>query len=330
MTERASVTQGVYLAVETSPGDGTTPNRILNSFSIEPGVQVEMQRFRPTGQKLESIIVPGKEWVEASVTGLAEYSELHYLLSGIYAKNQITQPSVVDTSARKWEYVLSPRQPDEIKTYSFVQGDDVIAHSFNYGLLTELELQMSRDGIQIAGAMIAHELETGATVPHAPTSATETPLLPKEVSVYLTDTFASLAASKLTRALMCNFKIGNRHNPVWVLDAANGSFVAHVELAPEVTWELTLEANDDAMSFLASMREGDTLYIRQEAISPLLAGAATEPFSYKCDAAVKIDAIDKFSDSDGVYAIKYTLKAVYDTSQSLAVETTLVNKQPGF
>jgi hypothetical protein len=326
--ERATVTQGVYLAVESSPGDGTTPNRILNSFSIEPGVQVDMQRFRPTGQKLESIIVPGKEWVESSITGLAQYSELHYLLSGIFAKNQVTQPS--GSPACTWEYVLSARQPDEIKTYSFVQGDDDIAHSFNYGLLTELGFNLSRDGIQIEGAMIAHELETGATVPHAPSAATEVPVLPTEVSVYLSDTFGSLGSSKLTRALMCNMKVGNRHNPVWVLDADENSFVAHVELAPEITWELTLEANDDGMGLLANMRTGDTLFIKTEAISGEDVPSTGTPFSWNVLAASKIDAIDKFSDEDGVYAIKYTLKAVYDAAQTLAVESTLINAATGF
>jgi hypothetical protein len=328
VAERATVTQGVYLAVETTPGDGTTPNRILNSFSIEPGVQVEMQRFRPTGQKIESIIVPGKEWVESSITGLAQYSELHYLLSGIYGANRSPQPSVA--TAHQWSHHLQARQPDEVITFSYVQGDDNIAHSFNYGLMTEIGLNMSRDGIQIEGTMIAHELETGATVPHAPTAAIEVPILPTEVSVYLSDTYGSLGSSKLTRALMCNQKIGNRHNPVWVLDASENSFVAHVETAPEMTWELTVEANDDGMALLANMRAGDTLFIRQEAISGVDVPTTATPFSYRCDAATKISAVDKFSDEDGVYAIKYTLSAVYDTANALAVETELVNQAASF
>jgi hypothetical protein len=328
MAERATVTQGVYLAVESSPGDGTTPNRQLTSFTIEPGVQVEMQKFRPTGQKLESIIVPGKEWVESSITGLAEYNELHYLLSGIYGANRTPQPSVA--TAHQWSHILQARQPDEVVTFSFVQGDDNIAHSFDYGLITELGLNMSRDGIQIEGTMIAHELEVGATVPHAPTSPAEVPILPTEVSIYLSDTYGSLGSSKLTRALMCNQKIGNRHNPVWVLDASENSFVAHVETAPDFTYELTVEANDDGMDLLANMRAGDTLYCRQQAVSGVDVPSTATPFSYTCDAATKISAVDKFSDEDGVYAIKYTLSAVYDPVADLAVETELINAQSGY
>lgn len=324
MAERATVTQGLYLAAEATPGDNTTPNRILNGFSIMPGVHVEMQRFRPTGQKVESIIVPGKEWTEASIEGLAQYSELHYLLAGVFGPNQVTQPTAGGGGAETWEFVLSARQPDEVQTYSWVQGDDNIAHSFGYGLITELGLNMSRDGIQIDGAMIAHELETGATIPHAPTTIPEVPILPTEVSVYLSDTYASLGASKLTRALSLNQKIGDRHNPVWVLDAANPSFVAHVETAPTYTWELMLEANDAAMDLLDSMRIGETLFLKTEATS------VTSPYHYAATASTKIAEVDKFSDEDGVYAIKYTLATVYDPTQDLAAVHSLTNTQSGF
>lgn len=316
------------MAVESSPGDNTTPDTILNSFSIEPGVQVDMQRYRPTGTKLDTIIVPGKEWTEASLSGMAQYSELHFLLSGIYGANATPQPSAA--AAHEWKYILSARQPDEVITFSWVQGDDNIAHAFGYGLLTELGLNMSRDGIMIDGTMIGHELETGATLPHAPDSFAEVPILPTDISVYLTDTLASLSSSKLTRALQCNLKIGNRHNPVWVLDAAEKSYVAHVETAPDFTYELMLEANDDAMDLLDSMRIGDTLFCRQEAVSEVDVPSTATPFKYTCDAAVKIDAVDKFSDEDGVYAIKYTLKAVYDSVEDMSVETSLINTAAGF
>jgi hypothetical protein len=330
MAERASVTQGVYLAVETTPGDGTTPNRIVNSFSIEPGVKVDMQKFRPTGQKVNSIIVPGKEWVEASVKGLAEYSELHFLLSAMFGKNQVTQPSVVAGTAEKWMWLLNARDLDVVKTFSFVQGDSNFAESFNYGLMTELGLNMSRTGIEIEGTMIAHELETGATLPHPVTAVDEAPLLPTDVSVYLSDTYASIGSSKLTRALMCNEKIGDRHNPVWVLDAAEPSFVTHVETAPSITWELTVEANDDGMDLLDSMRVGDTLFLRTDAVSGALEANPGTPYSYRSDAATKIADVDKFSDEDGVYAIKYTLEAVYDSFTDLTVEKQLVNKSSGY
>lgn len=330
MAERSTVNQGVYLAVETTPGDGTTPDTKVKSFDIEPGVKVDMQKFRPTGQKVHSVIIPGKEWVEWSLKGLAEYSELHYLFAGILGANQMVQPTNLVGTAESWKWNMNASDLDTVKTYSFIKGDSVIAESFNYGLLTELSLNLARTGLEIEGMGIAHELEAGASLPHPFTTPEESVMLPTDVSVYVTDTYASIAASKLTRVLSCNEKIGDRFNPVWVLDASEPSFVAHVETAPTFTYELMVEANSDGMDFLDTMRIGDTLFIRTEAISAELEANPGTPFSYRSDAATKISDVDKFSDEDGVYAIKYTLEAVYDEGEDLVVEKTLVNKATGF
>ena len=289
-----------------------------------------MQRFRPQGRKLESIIVPGKEWTEFSLEGLAEYSELHYLLSGIFGANQVTQPQVSDTSAYTWQYILSQAAVDEVQTYGMKKGDENDMEAYSYVLLTELGLELSREGIKIDGAAIGHEADFTTTFPHPVTGITEVPLLPKEVNVHLTDTYASIVADKLLRALMVKQTIGDRHNPVWVLDRDEPSFVNHVELAPKFEIEVTLEADDQGKTVIDSMRGGDTLYLRIDALSPELAGAATVYHQYTQDAAVKVADVDKFEDQDGVYAIKYTFAAVYDPVETLSVETTLVNKQATF
>lgn len=328
--ERASVTQGLYVGAETVPGDGGSDFKILNSIDIEPGVKVDMQRFRPTGQKLESIVVPGKEWTEFSLQGLAEYSELHYLLSGIYGANQVSQPATSDTSAKTWEYILSARQPDTVQTYGIVKGDDDFAEEYSYCLMTELNMELSREGIKVDGAMIGHEADFSGAVPHPFSSVVEVPLLPKEVSVYLDTAYGSLGSTKLTRAFMVKQSIGDRHNPVWVLDAAEPSFANHVELAPKFEVELTLEANTQGTQIIDSMRGGDTLYMRLNALSPELAGASTVYHQYRQDMALKVADVDKFEDQDGVYAIKYTLSAVYDSVNDLSVETRLVNKLADF
>ena len=328
---RENWTQKAGFAPETVPGDGGSGFKTLNSFDLEPGVKVDMQRFRPQGRKLESIIVPGKEWTEFSLDGMAEYSELHYLLSGIFGANQVTQPTTVDTSAHRWQYILSQAAVDEVQTYGCVKGDENDAESYSYVLLTELGMELSREGIKIDGAAIGHEAEFNASAPpHPVTGITEVPLLPKEVNVHLTDTYADIVADKLTRALMVKQTIGDRHNPVWVLDRDEASFVNHVELAPKFEIEVTLEANDQGKTVIDSMRSGGTLYLRLDALSPELAGAATQYHQFTQDAAVKVADVDKFEDSDGVYAIKYTFAAVYDPVEKLSVESTLYNKQATF
>jgi len=332
VAERATVTQGLYIGAEASPGDGGDDFKVLNSFDLTPGVKVDMQRFRPQGRKLESIIVPGKEWTEFKLDGMAEYSELHYLQSGIYGANQVSQPATVDTTGRSWKYILSAQARDDVQTYGLVKGDSDKAEAYSYVLLTELSFDLSREGIKMDGSAIGHAADFDGELPHPFDSVEEVPVLPTEVCVYLDDTFGALGDTKLSRAFQVKTTIGDRHNPVWVLDCEEPSYIAHVELAPKYEFEITLEANSEGTDLIESMRGGDSLYLRVQATSDEDAGATpgTAPYSWTTDAAVKIADVGEFEDADGVYALKYTFAAVYDGANDFSVESEVVNKQADF
>jgi hypothetical protein len=322
--ERPSVTQSVQLGVEAVPGDGAPADILVRSFTIEPGPAVDMQRFRPTGSKFESIIVPGKEWVEADLSGLGSYQELQYLLSGILAKANPTQPAAV-TGGQVWSYELKAREPDDVQTYSFEQGDSNFAHKFSYGLFTELGIGLSRDGVEISGSLIAHALEGGATLTADPVTVDpDVPILPTEIDVFYNTSFATLGTTKLGRAFQANITIGDRFNPIWVLNSAAPSYDGHVETAPTIEVELLVAADDQGMALLDIMRAGEVGYLRVAATSPVLAGTTAHKFTF--DMAGKVADVSDFSDEDGVYAVTWTLAATLDPD--LGVTATLRNLQP--
>lgn len=327
MTERATVVQGVQLGVETVPGDGTAANILVNSFTIEPGVKVNMQKFRPTGQKVDSIIVPGKEWVEAKLTGLGSYSEMQYLLASVLGPGQVSQPSALD-GAELWKFLMKAREQDTLQTYSFEQGDSTRAHKFAYGLLQELDLTFTRDSIAVGGTLFAQRLTDDVTLTADPVAAPEVPMLPQEVSVYLDTAFGSLGSTKLERAFKATFKLASRTGQVWTLDSANDSFATHVETVPGITLSLLMEADDVGMANLGHMREGDSLFARVEAISDTLASVGPDhPYSFKLDGAYKISNVQPFADEQGVYAVEWELSTVYDPGSELALAAELVNKE---
>lgn len=326
MTERASVTQGVQLGVEAVPGDGAAADLVVNSFTIEPGIKVDMQKFRPTGQKVESIIVPGKEWVQCKLTGVGSYTEMQYLLAGVLGPNSTPNPAA-DGAAELWKYKLNARATDDVQTYSFEQGDASRAHKFGYGLMQELDLTFSRDAVEIGGQLVAQQLQDDVTMTADPTSLSEVPMLAKEVDVFLDTTHGGLGATKLSRAFKATFKMGSKANPVWTLNSAEDSFASHVETAPAVTLQLLMEADDEGMAQLPKMRAGDTLFVRVQATSDTLAGGVGKPYQFTLDGAFKIADVDDFSDEDGVYAIQWTLGTVYDAASGLALEATLRNKE---
>jgi hypothetical protein len=321
--ERTAISTATQIGVESTPGTPVAANKLLNSLSVEAGVQVDMLEFRPVGQKYESMIVPGKEWTEASLTGVGSYTELVYLLNGVLCAAVGVQNGA--TTAYDWTFNPASRTADTVKTFTVEQGDAVRAHSFAYGLITELGMSFSRDGVEIDGTMIGQRLADSITLTATPTAVEEKPILPTHLDVFLDPTSAALGTTKLTRVLSADLTIGDRFNPVWVLNSALPSFASHVETAPNVELELLVEADAQGMALLTTLRAGGTHFIRVKATHTDLAGAAL-PYSFQFDLAAKISDVSEFSEEDGIYAITWTNRAVHDATWGKAMSAKVTNK----
>lgn len=325
MAERASITQGIQVGVETTPGTGVAANRKLLSIGFEPGENVDMQVFRPYGQKYPSIITPGKEWVEFDITGVGSYTELLYLFSSCLVSPGA--PVMSDTTAQTWTFAPSSSAEDTVKTLTIEQGGAVRAHKFSYGLVTEIELTFNRDGVEVGGSGMGQRISDNITLTPTPTSKPELPILPTDIDVYLDATSGAIGTTKLLRVLEATVHIGDRFNPVWVLNSTLGSFAAHVESEPTAEITLLMEADAEGMAALTQMRGGSSKFMRVKATSPTLAGAATAPYSLAWDAAVKVSDMGNFSDEDGVYAVEWTFDMVHDATWGKAYTVALVNKE---
>lgn len=276
------------------------------------------------GQKYASIEVPGKEWVEADVNGVGSYTELIYVFAGCLVSPGA--PAVSDTTAQTWTFTPAASSEDTVKTFTVEQGGAIRAHKFNYGIFTEVELDMSRDGVEVSGTMLGQRISDNITLTGAPTTITELPILPTDLDVFLDTTSGGLGTTKLTRVLNATIHIGDRFNPVWVLNTANNSYVAHVEQEPTAEFTLLQEADAEGMANLTQMRAGTTKFGRVKATSPTLAGAATAPYSLQWDMALKVKDVGDFSDEDGVYAVEWTFDMVYDGTWAKAYTVAVVNK----
>jgi hypothetical protein len=149
------------------------------------------------------------------------------------------------------------------------------------------------------------------------------PMSAASVDVYLDATSAGLGGTKLTRVLSAEWSIGNRFSPLWVLNSANASFVAHVENAPDFTVTMMVEADSAGMGILAHVRTGDTKFLRIDVTGPVLTGSTT--YRLRFDTALKFTEVGEYSDEDGVYAIEFTATGVYDAGYAKALNISLVN-----
>lgn len=326
MPERSSLNQVVQIGVETTPGTSVAASKRLQSISIEPSPSVEMDQFRPTGSKYNTLSTLSKEWTEASVTGRATYSEIIYVLSSVLTTGVITSPDATGApTARKWVFSPSTTADDAPKTYTIEHGSSVRADKFTYGLMTEVGMAFSRDTVEVTGSLMGRAMTDGIALTANPTLVPLIPVLPTQVSVYLDNTSATLGTTKLTRALTAEWSLGGRFGPLWVLDAANPSYVTHIETEPDLSASLMLEADAQGMGLLNTLRAGDTKFLRIEALGGIIGGAIR--YTMTIDMAVKVSDMGGFSDADGVYAAEFSFTGVHDSTWGKAIEVSVVNTE---
>lgn len=322
MTERSTVSQVVQIGVETTPGTSVAASKRLQSLSIEPSINATVNRFRPQGSKYETVAAIGKELVGAQLSGTGTYDEIIYPLSSVLTTGVHT---TLAGDGEQWVFTPAVFSEDTPKTFTVEYGSDVRAHKFTYGMVTEFGIDISRDSVGLSGALMGRRITDGITLTAAPTTFPLVPMLPNSFDVFVDDTFAGIGSTKLGRALTCNWRIGNRSNPVWVIDSAQSSFVAHVETVPTLECSMMLEADTAGMAYLDDLRSGGTIFTRILSTGPAIPDAASDVYSFQIDMPSKIVNTGGFSDQDGVYAIEWTLTGTPDEDLGSALEVTVVN-----
>lgn len=311
MAERSTISQVVQVGVETTPGTAVAANKRLSSLAFDISPTIETSTFRPSGSKYQTLAILGKEWVEAALSGRATYDEMIYPLSSALTAATVTTPGG-GTNSRLWTFKPSVTTEDAPKTFTVEQGSALRAHRFAYGICPELSLSINRDALEVGGSMIGRALEDAITMTAGATTIPLVPILPTQVCAYLDTTAAGIGTTKLTRLLNLEWGISDRYGPLWTIDCDQDSWVTHIEQEPALTCNLTLEADAAGMSFLSQVRAGDTKFLRILATGNIIEGAL--PYFMQIDMPVKVVDTGGFEDSDGVYAVEWSLIGVEDST----------------
>lgn len=323
VAERATVTQGVQLGVEATPGTGVAANKYLANLGMSVQPDLNFNSFRPSGAKFKSNLVPGKDFSAVKLDGLVTYSEIVYLLSGLVSFAAPVQQG--GTTAYKWTHSPITSSEDTIKTFTMEQGSAARAHKYAYGLVTGLDMEFTRDACSLSGSMIGQNLQDGITLTGSPSAVESMPVVPKHVSVFADNTSGGLGGTKLTRVLKAGVKLDARFAGLWAVDASNPSYGAHVETEPTAQFTLMVEADVNGMGLLTTARTPATKFVRIEAVSDQNAGAAF-PYKLTLDMAGQVSSISEFSDQEGVYALEYTFDMVHDATFGKAFTFAATNK----
>lgn len=342
MAERSSVAQLNQIGPEVTPGTAVAATRRLGSISLTPSMESEVNMFRPTGLKFATTQVLTKESATVDMeSDSPTYEEIIYPLTGA-AGGAISTTQVMDgvtpTGAYEWVFTPAGTAADSPKTYTLEHGQSgVQAEKYAHVLFNEVSLDIDRGSLSLGGSAIAQRMVGTITpTPALALPSALTPINPASVSVYFADNTTDLGGVSgtgvlLNRVISANPSIGDRYTPAWFLNAADVSFTTWVENADGASSELalTVEADTQGMAWLARFRAGTTHFVRIEAKGPNIYNAGLQPnltYLLQWDMAVKVESVDGYSDEDGIYAIPWTLRPVYDPTWAKAMTLKIRNK----
>lgn len=327
MPELSTVARAVQIGKETTPGTGVAAGKLLQytGFALAPAL--EMQTFMPMGSKVPSTVVPGKDSSTLSIEGQGSYSEIVYVLSSLLKDVTAT---LSDTTAYTWLYEPANRTEDTRARYTIEEGSAVRAGKASYGTVTDATITFNRSaGVTVSGSGFAQQYQDNITLTASPTTITEAPILATHLNIYSNDTFGAIGTTKLTRDFNAEVSIGGVVGQVWPINSANASFASDVELVPSVAVSLRCSADAQGMGFLTAARAAATKYVRLEALSTVLAGAATVYYKLWIDFACKVQEFPGFEDEEGIKVVNVGLVPVADSTFSATAwgRITVVNKQ---
>lgn len=310
MAERASVFERLQIGAEATNARGTSvsASKQLPSLSVSAKPELTSSRFRPSGDKLDSLIVPGQRWTSGTVEGRLTYNEIIYPLASLLGNVSPTTPAGA-TNAREWSYAMSTSAATTYRSYTMEVGSGTRAAKFTHGTFTELSLDFSPTEITLGGAVIGQKYTDGITLTSNPTSVALAPVDPNDVTIYMDSSAANLGTTALSRVFAANLSLAGAFGPVWTIDASQASWAALVEQAPDATLNVTLAADSTGMGLLSTFESGATKYIRIKA-----EGAEIETgqnYLVQLDMAVKVEVVD-LSDQDGVLGAAWTMRLVKD------------------
>lgn len=326
MAERATIAQAAQIGVETVSGTAVAAARRLGSIGFTLAPAFETNPNRPMGQKYPNLHVLGKEWTGVTMEGAPAYPELPYLFSSLISAGTVTQimDGATPTGAYRWTFNSNAFGDDAPKTFTVEQGSASHASRAAGVIISDLTLNFSRSEVTLEGEGYGKAMDDDITMTSSPTQLAQIPVRPTELSVYADSTAAALGTTKLTRALSGSFTLGSRYSPLWVMDAAQASYVASVEAEPDLECTLMQVADDEGMAHLTSLRAGTTRFFRFEAVGPTIYATTSVKHQLRIDIAAQVSDVDEPSDEDGVYAIDWTLGGVVDPTWGKAFSVEVI------
>lgn len=301
MAERSTIAQVVQAGVQTAVGTPATDNIAFGAVGFTLNPEVSTNLFTPSGGKYPVSASVGKDLTNLTLVGDPTYEEVLFPLAMCLGK------PVFVVSGAKYTFTPAFSTADTIVALTLVKGDATTAEKVQDAVLSELSFNFTRDDVSMAGTGLARATAFASSLTGGATGYGATPLQAANTNVYLDTTGAGIGVTKLTRVLSASWRISNKLGALWVLDAAQTSYVALVEVQPTIELNIQVEANAAGVGLFGTyLRTGTKAFVRLENNS----GAK----KFYIDTACTFTGAGELTDQDGVYALSYTLAGTYDST----------------
>lgn len=328
MPENASVFQKIQAGVEVTAGTGVAANKLFTALGIDPSPSFEIDRFRPSGFKYETLAALTYEQVEADIGGRQTYTEIIYALASLVNKPTPTTPAG-GTTSRQWTFESAIAGPDAPATYTIEVGSSVRAHKFTNFIINELSMTWAKTAApELSGSGFGRALDDNAvTLTGSPTSIALVPVLPTQLDTYKEATGTAVAAAAPTNRILRDFSLSwslsGRYSPVRVLNSANPSFETHVESEPELGMELQVAVDAEGMGFLTDLRNGTQTFIGLRGNGATI--ETTIKYALRVNTCVAVVDSDGFDDNDGARVVTWNLGGQYNATWTKAFSIEVIN-----
>jgi hypothetical protein len=315
MAVRASVNQTIQLGAESVAGTPVPANRLISAFTWSLGEKAATKQYTATGRKYPSASELLTEYATGKISGEGDFAALVYPLSSVFGK---VTPVAHSPSLTAYDWVFQPPISGAAspQTYTLQNGDSVDAEQYAYLIFSGWGYSFTRkQEVQITGDWFAQTFTDGASLTASPTNIALLPMTGAQFSVYLDTTSAGIGTTQLTNPLKVDFKASNYYGQYWPINRTNASYTSHLDLLPKNELKLTLEADSTGIAVRSNyLQTGARAYVRVIGTGPVIDAGHSVNAGMTHDMACFVSDMAEFSDSDGVYAVEYTLQVAEDTA----------------
>jgi hypothetical protein len=158
--ERSEVFEVSQWGVESTSAPGTAVPALnrLEAVGVKLSPTIESDRYRPFGNKYDTLMIPGKDWTAAEISGRLDYNNVIYPLSSVVASPTI---STVGTNGRRHAFTSNSTLPDTQQPFTIESGSFVRAQRATGVVLSDFGLAFRRGSIEVSGSGIGRRFTDG-------------------------------------------------------------------------------------------------------------------------------------------------------------------------